>query len=218
LKVGEAVNRVQSLYNRGAKPSSSRLTDRHAYNLIKTGRALAIKDSRYQGQWAYMPIGCTRIMKVSAAECGCSPSFGVSFFRSKYKIPTPLKADAYFMSVLSVDNSVEFSQTTWEAARYNSSSRFAKKVPQWYIKDGYLFVISPSNIGTLVLNAVWFDPVAAAMYNYEETGSCVIAQEVDLGIDSDLWERTFAHAKEELVMFVQMEEDGTQDSKDKPGK
>lgn len=218
MKVGEAISRIQSLYNRGAKADSSRLTDRHVYNMIKSARAMLITQKQSQGQWAYSPISCMKIERVSAAECGCGPSYGVHYFRSKNKIPTPIRGISYFMSVFTPDNYKEFSQTTWEAAKYNSVSRFSSKEPQWYIKDKYLFVLNNDNLNTLVLNGVWYDPVEAAIYHGNEVGDCVIAQDVDLGLDSDLWAMVFDIVKNELGMFVNMEEDGTTDSKDRPTK
>lgn len=218
MKVGEAISRIQSLYNRGAKADSSRLTDRHVYNMIKSARAMLITQKQSQGQWAYSPISCARIKRVSAAECGCGPSYGVYFFRSTYQVPTPIRGVDYLMSVFTPDNYKEFSQTTWESAKYISASRFSSKEPQWYIKDSYLYVVNNNNIGTLVLNGVWYDPVGAAMYDASERGDCVIAQDVGLGIDPDLWAMVFDIVKSELGMFVNMEEDGTTDSKDRPTK
>lgn len=218
MRVGEGIARIESLYNRGTPPSSSRLKSRHVYNMIKTARALVAKQSLKQGSWSYSTLSCVRMRRVAASECGCSESFGVWFHRSEDKIPTPIKGDNYLLSVLTPDNTIEFSQTTWEAARYNQNSRFAKRVPQYYIKDGYLFAICPMNIGTLVLNGVWFDPVEAAMFESRFTDECISAQDVSLGLDSDLWAQVYEIVMQELGIFVNMEEDGTQDSKDRPNK
>lgn len=212
MKTGEAIHRIQSLYSSGAKVDSSRLTDRYIYNMIKTARANVVAQVRNIGSWAYMSIGKADLITAPMAECG--PSFGNRVYRTRNRIPTPLKSGSYLLTVYSVDGTVQFSQTTWENAKNLSSSRFARHTPHFYVRDRYLYFIGHQNIGTVVINGVFFDPVEAALYS----GECVDAHDVDLGLDSELWNMVYNQIVEELGMFLEFPEDGTTDSADNPRK
>ena len=214
MKVGEAIQRIQSLYSRGAESDSSRLQDRHIYSVIKTARAFAVDDTFWMsGGWDYQSI-CVPIQESSAAECGCGPSMGVSFWRSCDRLPLPLRRKGEeLVSVSSMDGTMAISKTTWEAARHRAGSRY--KMNEYFIKDGYLYYISTGQrIKQFSVNGVWFDPVEAAKFS----GENVDAKEVSLGVSPELWARIVELIKDELRLFVQMEEDGTTDSTDRPTK
>lgn len=214
MTVGEAINRVQSLYSRGAASDSSRLEDRYIYNLIKTARSMAAANSFWlSGGWEYMAI-CAELVAAKPEECGCNPSFGTTFWRTKKPIPTPLKRNGNnLVSVSSMDGTMSVSETTWEAARYRSGNRY--KTNEYFIKNGNLYFLSVrERIKTLSVNGVWFDPVEAAQYGGDLKG----VNDVELGVSPELWAHIFEIVKDELSAYIQMEEDGTTDSSDRPVK
>lgn len=214
MKVGEAIDRIQSMYSRGAASSSSRLQSRYIYNAIKTARALIAEDVFWRsGGFEYSNI-CVDIEEVAPDKCGCRPSMGVTFWRSCKQIPTPLKRrDKYLVSASSVDGTMTISQTTWEAARHREGSRY--KLNEFYIKDGYFWYISTGHrIKSFDLNGVWFDPVEAEAFN----NVVVDANDVDIRTSPALWERIMEVVKNDLSFFIKMQEDGTTDGKDNPSK
>ena len=94
MKIGEIVQRVQSLYSKGVHSDDSRLSARHIYNKLLTVRARLIsqeaKKKQKISQWNYQTISCIELIKVPAHECPCLPPIGCDMLRSKYKLPKPL--------------------------------------------------------------------------------------------------------------------------------
>ena len=76
MKIGEIVQRVQSLYSKGVHSDDSRLSARHIYNKLLTVRARLIsqeaKKKQKISQWNYQTISCIELIKVPAHECPCS--------------------------------------------------------------------------------------------------------------------------------------------------
>src|ERR1044072_643428 len=90
MLIEEAIQRLQSPYSKGVQSKDSRLTSRHIYSCLLTGRGTIIKRmynaNQYVSQNNYIWLPCVELQQASYHECRCAPK-GITMLRSKEKLP-----------------------------------------------------------------------------------------------------------------------------------
>ncbi len=70
--IGEAIQRVQSMYSKGVQSRSSRLSARHIYSALITARSILIKQqsnkNQKANQWTYQVLPCVELIKSTISD------------------------------------------------------------------------------------------------------------------------------------------------------
>ncbi|MGL6120767.1 MAG: hypothetical protein ACRC0V_09705, partial [Fusobacteriaceae bacterium] len=152
MVIGEIVARITNLYEKGVPSRSSRLSPRHVYNKMLTVRSKLIRQEANKkqkiNQWNYQTIPCLELEKTTIHNCPCIPPIGCYISKSKYPLPKPINnLDNHLIQyVSSIDGSVVFSEISWLQKKYKSGNKYTSKKPDYFIKDGYLYITHSSKI------------------------------------------------------------------------
>lgn len=225
--VAEVIQRVQSLYSKGAQSRSTRLSNRHIYHKLCTVRSRLIyqKLNKKQSptQWAYQILPCVELIQVPKHECPCVPENNCLVLRSKYKIPKPinsLSTDS-INSVTSIDGSISFDRGNFETQKYDKGNKYTSSKPKYYFSNEYLYITHNKVLEAVRVPGIFDDPVAAANFpSYCEEDicpecNCKSALDSNFYIDSELLDVVVELTAEELLAkFLQSREDLTNDARD----
>lgn len=233
--IGEAIQRVQSLYSKGVQSDDTRLSRRHIYSVLLSIRNLLFvqKANKRQpiSQWNYQTINCVELIKAEPYECPCLPSIGCVILRTKEPLPKPLTGlinGHLIQSVTSLDGSIIYSPTTWEDKKYKKGSKYTANKPDYYIRDNYLYITTKKGPKAITITGIFEDPVEVKNYPSicEDKGcgestpedncpDCQSPLEIDLPIDKDMAKTWIEMAAQELLsMFSQGREDVSNNTRD----
>jgi len=218
MNLGKAIQRVQSLYSRGVQSKNTRLSSRHIYSAICSGRSTLISQQYNKGQkigqWAYQPLPCVEMITAKAHECVGAPPSGCTVLRGKHKMPQPITGiDKHLIqSVSSIDGTTEsYDETTLATSKYAEGDKFTSNKPQFYIHNGYPFITVKKMVKAIMIVGVFNDPVEANLFPTLcdcEDCLCNEITEMDFPIDSNLETALFQLASNELIaQFKQSKED-----------
>lgn len=170
MKLGEIIQRVQSLYSHGLQSKDSRLTSRHIYSAISSARSILLSQQYNKkqliNQWSYQTLPCVELIKAPVHECPCIPSNGCMILRSKYKIPKPVSGiDKHlFQPITSLDGSMRFDEETFSTAKYSIGNKYTSNKPGYYFRNEYLYVTTLKELKSLTIPGIFDDPIAAEQF------------------------------------------------------
>jgi len=227
MKVEEIIQRVQALYSKGVASDDSRLSSRLIYNKLLTTRARLIsqeaKKKQRISQWNYQTISCIELIKVPAHDCPCLPPVGCEILRSKFKLPKPLSglSGNLIQSVTTIDREKKINEINLNAAKSLSGNKYAKSTLSFFIEEGYLYVLSPTNkLQFIRLIGLFEDPIEVKQFeNYctdcIECKECIDYESEEFPIDNDMVDPMIELSIQELViLFGQSQQDLTNNSND----
>jgi hypothetical protein len=169
--IKEMVQRVQSLYSKGVQSDDTRLSKRHIFSKLLTGRARLITQRINKRQpvtqWSYQTLDCVALVKAPPYECPCLPAVGCTILKTKLPLPAPLMGifDGHaIQSVTSVEGSIVFSETTWKAKKYASGSKYTSTKPDFYIRNNYLYVTSKVAPKVISITGLFENPLEVYAY------------------------------------------------------
>lgn len=225
MKYNKIIQRIQSLYSKGVQSDDVTLTDRHICNKMITVRSKLIsqeaKKKQKINQWNYQILNCVEMIKASIHECPCVPPIGCEILRSKYKIPKPLTNlnTHLIQSVTSLDGDVIFSEIGWIEKKYKSGNKYTAFKPDYFIKDGYLYITVKSKIRVITIVGLFDDPLEVDKFpSYcpcEDCTDCTSPLDKEFPMDNDMIDTLIDMCKIELIeQFSQMTNDLTNNSSD----
>lgn len=215
MLIGEAINRVQSAYSKGSQSDDSRLSNRLIYSKLRSSRIRVIEQKlnkkQVVSQWCYQPI-FVDMQEVSKHECPEIVSDTCKVLKSKRIIPQIFTnmVRLQIQSVTSLDGSNRYTETSWENIKYKSSRKYAKDIPEYYFRDGYLYITNKKVLDTISLTALFNDPIEAKNFS-DHCGKiptqCTSFLDYDFAIDGKLEEIIITIAKDELISDFSGRED-----------
>lgn len=228
MKIGELVQRIQSLYSRGVDSDDTRLMSRHIYNKLLTVRSRLIsqeaKKKQRISQWNYQVLSCVELIKVPAHECPCIPPVGCEILRSKHKLPRPLTglSGSLIQSVTTIDRSKKINEISLNAVNSQKGNKYASKAISYFIENGYLYISTPkTNLSVVRVVGLFEDPVEVNNFrsycneDCKDCLSCTDYQEEEFPIDNDLIDAMIELSINELViLFDQSSQDSKNNSSD----
>ena len=232
MTIGEVIQRVQSLYSKGAQSDDSRLTSRHIYNKALTIRSRLIsqqaKKKQKVSQWNYQTITCAELIEAEAHECPCLPPIGCKILRTKFPLPEPMTDlnSHLIQSVTSLDGNIIFSEINWLEKKYKSANKYTGNKPDYYIRgerEKYIYITIKKEVPIVVaITGLWEDPLKAEQFtNFcncaeeEVPVDCESPLDKEFPMDLDMIDTLVEMSVKELVLlFSQSTEDKTNDSKD----
>lgn len=227
MRVQEIIQRVQSLYSKGAPSRSSRLMSRQIYSVMLSIRSTLIFNKINKRQfislWNYVNLSCVELIQVSQNECPCIIAPGCMILRSKYPLPKPLNSINKYMikSVTSVDGQTIFAEVSYLSKNYRKHDKYTSLKPDFFIKDKYLYISVVRKIKAVSVVLLAHDPYEALSY----PGLCDVPNndclpspfEIDFSIDEDLIKTLIEMVVAELLIVFQPKEDTMANSQDDGG-
>lgn len=223
MKIGEVIQRVQSLYSKGVESDDSRLTNRHIYNKIITIRTRLISEDRMSNRrvspWNQDTLFCVELEKIPAYNCPCLlPPTCKTVLRSKQRLPKAI--DGLITSINSVENSMKIDLVNKNSARYIGGNKYTGSKVNAFIEEDYLYIIKDSSIGIVQIRGVFEDPIQVDMFNAvcnptcEDCG-CTPITEKEFSLEPSKTDRLVEMCVRELIEFFRTNiEDLSNDSKD----
>jgi hypothetical protein len=231
MVIGSIIQRVQSLYSKGAQSSDSRLMSRQIYNKMLSTRSLLIFNKinkrQFMSKWNYNILPCVELIEVTGNECPCIPAPGCRILRSKHKLPKPLNSiNGYILdSVMSINGAIIFHEVTYIQKNWRTADKYTSAKPDYFIKDDYLYITSTRKLKAVTVIGLFADPLEAEPYpsfcdkDTEEDTSCPAnPKETEFPIDEEMVDTLVEMTVRELsVGFALGDEDVRNDSRDKGG-
>jgi len=226
MLVREIIQRIQSLYSKGAQSDDSRLTSRHIYNKLLTVRAKLLseqsKKKQFVSQGNYQAIPCIELVQATIHDCQCTVPFGCKILKSKHPLPKPLSNyDNHLIQyVTSLDGNTVYSETSWVAKKYKSSNKYTAFRPDWFIRNDNIFVTYKDGPRVITISGLFEDPFEAAKYpscecTDDNCNDCMSPLDMTFPMDNALIEPMIELSVNELiVMFSQAIEDASNNSRD----
>lgn len=220
----EVIQRVQSLYSKGAQSDDSRLSNRHIYNKLISVRSKLITDRVKKRQIIshlnYQLLPCVELIEAPIHECACVPDLGCVVLRSKYPLPEILTdIDSHLIeSVTTLDSKIKIDETTWNALSFEKGNRYTKNSPKYYMRNGYLYLTHNKVLEVLSLSAIFADFIEAEnfpSYCPTTTVDCTSPLDKEFPMDHDMIDTAVRLTTDELVlMFSQLKEDKISNASD----
>lgn len=224
ISIGEAIQRVQSLYSKGVQSRDSRLTPRHIYSAIITARSVLIRQQSNSNQkinrWAYQVLPCVAVQAAPEHECkGCQPS-ECTILRTIYKLPNLISDidKMLFKSVTSLNGNVNYDVDSFETVKYSAGNKYTPFKPSYYLRNGYMYFTVIKLVEVITLEGLFEDPIE--VFNFPSTCPCSDCRcksvfDIEFPIDRNLLKPMLQMANEELiVMMKQMGEDRLNNAQD----
>lgn len=219
MLTGEIIDRVQSLYSKGAASDDSRLATMLIYNKLISVRARVFtqefRKNRTFSDWDLQPLECVALTRQNSITCGLNTK--CTFMKSTYILPASITFDGTEnINVFSSDGIINYSRTDFANFKYIKGNKYGIKEVFYYVHDYYLYLLN-SKMTTAYIKGIWRDPVAVYRLNatYKGETTCFNNKEVDFYTPLHLIESIIQLTVEELVLqFSQMREDISNDSND----
>jgi hypothetical protein len=221
--IGEAIQRVQSVYSKGASSDDSRLSNRHVYSKLRSSRvriiSQVINKNQIVSQWCYQPI-YVKMVQAGKHDCADITTATCKVLKSTKPIPQIFTdMDKHLIqSVTTIDASQGFGFTTWEDIRFRKGRKYTTDIPECYIKDGYLYIVDRKVCDLIILTALFNDPIEAKNYSNScggEYQTCKSYLDYDFAIDGKLEEVIIDMTNAEFIYnFSQTRDDRTNNATD----
>lgn len=224
--VREIIQRIQSLYSKGVQSDDSRLRPRHIYNKMLTVRSRLVyqKANKKQkfSQWSYQVIPCIEMIPADRHECPCIPAPGCKIMKSKHPLPKPITdiSNHLIQNVTSIDGSVVYSETSWNEYKYKKGNKYTKSIPDYYIRNGHLFITHNMGPDVISIEGIWENPLEASQFpsackGDENKDTCISPLDMEFPIDEDLLDVLIEVSVQELIaVFGQGIQDHYNNSRD----
>ncbi len=226
MRIGELLQRIQSLYSKGVQSDDTRLSRRHIYNKLLTvrGRLISqqVKKRQKISDWNFVILPCVELIQVPAHECSCLAELGCPVWRTKFPLPKPLTdLNKHLIEfVMSIENSMLIDETTREEVLYAKGNKYTFLKPKYLFENGYLYFPMKKSPKVVKIKFLPEDPIEAHKYpsicgDCEDCINCEDYSSLPFPIDGDMIEPLIEIAAEELVAkFSVSQQDIHNDARD----
>jgi hypothetical protein len=191
MKNREIIERVQSLYSKGAASDDTRLSSRHIYSKLISARSLLLKREldrkKKLSDRSVEYLECIALEAAKKFECGFDIPLGCYVLKTKCEIPKPINSNYgdYITSVSTIDGSFIFSKTSWERLRYINGNKYTKKTPSYYFKNNYMYLYVPSEDIVKNLKLITIGGVFEDSLGFKCTNECNPEQDCSSYLDKE---------------------------------
>ena len=220
----EIIQRTQSAYSHGVQSDDSRLSNRHIFNTASSIRARLLTQEAKKNQrisdWAYQMLECVELIKAPLNECPCTPQSGCTILRSRHKIPSPMvTASKTMIIVTGLEGRLTITETTFETMKFAKGRRFTKTSPEFFIKNGYIYITANLILETIVIKGLFNDTIAAwkfpSVCNPQGISPCMSNLDYEFPYEDDLVDALVQLAAQELIqLFGNSREDKKNNTSD----
>jgi hypothetical protein len=225
MTVGEAIQRIVSLYSKGVHSDDKRLSSRHIYNKLKTVRSRLLYEKINKKQFIssinYNVMPCIEMIKAEIHECPCIPPLGCCIWKSKYPLPAPISGinGHIIRSVTSLDGNIVFSEITWQDKKYKQYDKYTAMKPDFFISNEHLYITAKNETIVVRAEILLEDPLEGENFiGYCPTiNNCLANYDKEFHLDNSMFDPLIELTVQELIsIFNQNQEDSTNNTKDSP--
>jgi len=210
MKVGEIIERIQSLHSKGVPSDESRLSDRHVYNKMLTVRmqllSQQLKKKQKVSDWNYIILPCVELIKVPAMECSCLGTLGCDVYRTKHPIPKVMTdyGKHFIDFVMTAENSIRIEETTRQGVNHLKGNKYTGNKPKYLFENGHLYFPINNSPGIVKIKLLAEDPLEAAKYpsiceDCQDCIDCIPFADYEFPIDGELIEPLIAITINEII-------------------
>lgn len=223
MRLGDLIQRVQSMYSHGVQSDDSRLSGRHIYSKLVSARARLIEKELKSGRgftaWSMQLLPCVNLIEAPLHECLCVSVPGCHVLRSLEPLPKLMsgRVDPYIESVTSLDGSIRYSATTWTEKQYRAHAKYTKRLPDYYLRNGYLYITWVQGPRVVAVSGLFEDPWEVATFRGAcgEPNPCLDPMGIDFPVEPKLVDELVEMAIQELVgQLYQVKEDQQNNARD----
>ena len=166
-KIGNIIQRVQSLYSKGVESDDSRLMRRHIYDKMLSVRSLLIfnkvNKKQFLSKFMYTYLPCVQLKLVEGNDCPCIPAPGCRILRTVHKLPRPINSKTGYIldSVMSINGAIIFHEVTHKSKLWREHDKYTSAKPDFFIKDDYLYITSTRKLKAISILGLFVDPIEA---------------------------------------------------------
>ena len=210
MKLGEIIQRVQSLYSSGVESYDSRLTPLHIYSKIMSARAAYISSGVVDNVDALVQETCIRLSRVE--QCCALP-------KSVSVVAGDIPDMIHLKGVYTVDNKRLMAVPQDQIEYINTS---LTKKPMYYVANGKIILINNDILRYVKVVGIPYDVVEMFDYCrrtyglcYNTCDKCMSAYDIDVPVTDAMVEYIVQSAANELIrIFATVKEDKQQDASD----
>lgn len=221
ISIGEIIQRVRSKIAASVHEDSLRLTSRHIYSILLSGRDLLLsqKSNKKQkiSEWNFQTLPSVELERLSEGACEALGIFGCTVLRTKHRLPRPLEnlSTELIQSVTSTDESVVFSKISRNSVRYMSGRKYTANTPKYFLSDGHLYLTNPRGAEMVKVVGIFADPLEAHKYP-KFCDDCEDCEDCESNLDKDFHiDKQLARTLVELV-FAELVGGGQQQKEPQP--
>lgn len=225
MKIKELIQRVQSAYSKGVQSRSTRLSSRHIYSALVSGRqrliSQQVKKRQKISDWNFLVLPCVELIKVPNHECPCIVDSSCEVYRTRYPLPKTLtNLNKHLIEyVMSIENSIKIEEVSRTEHIFNSGNKYTNHKPKFIIEKGHLFFPVKNSPGIVRIKFLPEDPIEAYKYpslcQCTDCDDCESILEKEFPIDGDMIKTLIEITVVELVeTFSKVQEDITNNSID----
>jgi hypothetical protein len=225
--IGNIIQRVQSLYSKGAQSNSTRLMSRQIYDKMLSTRSFLlynkINKRQFISKWNYIILPCVELVSVTGNDCPCVVPVGCNILRTKHKLPKPIHSNTGYIidGVTSVDGNHIFNEVTYKSKKWRKGDKYTSTKPDFFILDDYIYITSTRKLKALYIMGLFVDPMEAKNFPSKCSDSETVAcpdnpKNLEFPLDEELIDALVKMTLEEMVIgFPLGDEDRRNDSQDK---
>lgn len=225
ITVEEAIQSVQSLYNKGVRSKDSRLSYRHTYSALLTARTTVLEQQLNKRQKVnddcYQDLPCIELEKALLHECPCVPNDSLFVLRSKTELPSIISnLDGMVIQyVSSLDGNIRYDVTTFENMKYMNGNKFTGRKPKYYIKNNRIYIVHTTMLKAISASVLAENPIEASLFPSicNDCTECLCKDYTEMSFHAD--RKSFNSieklaADKLIILFSQMREDKNANASD----
>jgi deoxyadenosine/deoxycytidine kinase len=156
----ELIARVKSLYNeKNIAKENKVLSDRHIYNKLISSRARVI--SQELDRYKHIAQECYQTLAVSLTYSNMIYDTNTQILKSVNKIPSIIteRNKPVIQSVSNINDTLQLYPVSQENTKYTDYNKYTGTKLYYYFIDNYLHIKNSDNLGTIIITAVFFNPL-----------------------------------------------------------
>lgn len=216
IKIGDAIQRVQSVYSKGIQSDDTRLSSRHIYSRLIDTRAKLISQSANKNQeisqQCNQTLPCIEMIDTNYSECSQIPNLGY-ILKSKYPIPYIISSISKPLvqgnAVYSLDFQTKFDIWNWQDAKYLKGNKYTSQNAVAFLRDTsdgiHIFLTTKTKPAAVTITCVFEDPIQPELFpSYcnsinDLVNPCTPFQNYDFATDRDILEAIITTVTSELI-------------------
>lgn len=225
--IRDLIQRVTTLYSKGAENDDTRLSDKYVYSKLLSSRSRILEQKlnkrQHVNEFNYQTLKI-EMEQVNPVDCVGYELPGCNISQSVNDLPETLNSiyNQGIKSVSTLDGvltgSIEYSRKTFEETKYSKGNKYTNKSGNSYHTLGRkIRVVSEKTPRYLLVRGLFADPIAVAEANGDICSTCGDIRDLDFAIDPAEVEALITLTIQECVVsFSQVVEDRRNDTSDDP--
>ena len=167
--LSELVSDIRNIATSGENTYSFRIEDEQIAYWIAEVRSMLISQAisrrdHLTDTWV-QGITCMQLIQVDSSECCLLESDCKTLLRTKDRLPTTVETfnDNTIVRVTKANGDIISKSNPFEV-KYNKYNKYTSLKSQWYLQNGYLYIINEEHIEYINVYAIFENPTELANY------------------------------------------------------